>query len=195
MGVTFRLFALSPQLFKLHTALLLGEGLLGRFRGFPSLEQRRRLGLRWPVPKVNWTDDAKFNAIINGLMGAMAFLYGEGDFTKTVGIATAAGYDADNQPATIGGALGVMHGSKKIPRHFTHDINGNHWSRPFNDKYVNERRDNLPRESSITDIVNRIKRITVKAILAGGGKETGGGSSKKYQVKVSKELSCPNTCV
>merc|ERR1712151_828618 len=138
---------------------------------------------------------AKFNAVINGLMGALAFLYGEGDFTKTVGIATAAGYDADNQPATIGGALGVMYGSKKIPRHFTHDINGNHWSRPFNDKYVNERRDNLPRESSITDIVNRIKRITVKAILAGGGKETGWGSNKKYQVKVSKELSCPNTCV
>lgn len=54
------------------------------------------------------------SAMINGLMGGMSFLYGGGDFRRTVGVAIAAGFDCDNQAATLAGLIGVMHGAKAI---------------------------------------------------------------------------------
>jgi hypothetical protein len=42
-------------------------------------------------------------------------LYGNGDFTKSIDIATRCGQDADCNPATVGGVLGVMLGYDKIP--------------------------------------------------------------------------------
>ena len=50
------------------------------------------------------------SSLNNGLTGIMALLYGEGEYTKTVGIATSAGYDSDNQAATLGGLIGTMRG-------------------------------------------------------------------------------------
>ncbi len=38
-----------------------------------------------------------------------------GDFTKSVDIAARCGQDADCNPATVGGVLGVMVGYDKIP--------------------------------------------------------------------------------
>ena len=58
--------------------------------------------------------------MVNGAMGAMAFLYGGGDFKRTVGIAIAAGFDCDNQAATLAGVVGVMHGARAIPYELTH---------------------------------------------------------------------------
>ena len=60
------------------------------------------------------------SAMINGLMGGMSFLYGGGDFRRTVGVAIAAGFDCDNQAATLAGLIGVMHGAKAIPYDLTH---------------------------------------------------------------------------
>lgn len=93
------------------------------------------------------------SAIINGLMGAMALLYGNGDFMETVGIAIAAGFDCDNQAATLAGFLGVLNGLSGILYHLTHEIAGKNCSEPFNNVYVDERRPPLPRDNKITDIV------------------------------------------
>jgi hypothetical protein len=110
------------------------------------------------------------NAIINGLFGAMAILYGDGDFTKTVGIAVSAGLDCDNQAATCGGFIGVLHGSSAIPAQFTRDLGaGEVWEKPFNDQYVNYSRDGLPNMTPITQIVERIYVISESAILENGG--------------------------
>ncbi len=46
---------------------------------------------------------------------AIGLLYGDGDFTKSVDIAARCGQDADCNPATVGGVLGVMNGYSKIP--------------------------------------------------------------------------------
>ena len=54
------------------------------------------------------------SSLANGLTGIMAVLYGEGDYLKTVGIATSAGYDCDNQAATTGGLIGVLAGLSGI---------------------------------------------------------------------------------
>jgi len=111
------------------------------------------------------------SAMINGVMGALALRYGGGDFMRTVGIAIAAGFDCDNQAATLAGLIGILHGGSQIPKYLTHEIAGNTWTKPFNDKYINERRPPLPVDNSNTDIVNRIAQVTREAIIQSGGRE------------------------
>ncbi|MBK9104299.1 MAG: ADP-ribosylglycohydrolase family protein [Saprospiraceae bacterium] len=55
------------------------------------------------------------DAKINSAYVAIGLLYGDGDFTKSVDIAARCGQDADCNPATVGGVLGVMLGYDKIP--------------------------------------------------------------------------------
>jgi len=112
------------------------------------------------------------NAIINGLFGAMAILYGEGDFIKTVGIAVSAGLDCDNQAATCGGFIGVLKGSGSIPEHLMKDLGGGEtWEEPFNNQYINYSRDQLPNMTPISEIVDRILAVAETAILEHGGKK------------------------
>jgi hypothetical protein len=122
------------------------------------------------------------SSLCNGLCGIMAVLYGEGDFMKTTAIAVSAGYDCDNQSATCGGLIGVMHGADCVPDALTKDFikegrwDKYGWSRPFNDQYLNYSRDGLPIVTKISDIARRIVDIAEQAILDGGGrKETRDG--------------------
>ena len=104
----------------------------------------------------------------------MALLYGEGDYMKTVGIATSAGYDCDNQAATCGGVIGVLKGLSGLGETATNMTlnipSRGSWTEPFNDRYVNISRDELPRRTPISDIVRRIAAIAQAAILENGGR-------------------------
>jgi ADP-ribosylglycohydrolase len=109
-------------------------------------------------------------AVINGLNGVMALLYGEGDFTRTVGIATTSGYDCDNQAATMGGLTGIINGGSAIPDKFTRELpSRGSWERPFNDTYINYSRDKLPNYNRISEIVERLVAIAEQAIIENGG--------------------------
>jgi hypothetical protein len=55
------------------------------------------------------------DASINGAYVALGLLYGKGDFSRTVEIATRAGQDSDCNPSSAAGILGVMLGYEKIP--------------------------------------------------------------------------------
>lgn len=55
------------------------------------------------------------DAKINSAYVAIGLLYGNGNFTQSVDIATRCGQDADCNAATAGGVLGVMHGYSGIP--------------------------------------------------------------------------------
>ncbi|MDY0102069.1 MAG: ADP-ribosylglycohydrolase family protein [Lentimicrobium sp.] len=55
------------------------------------------------------------DAKINSAYVALGLLYGQGNFTKSVDIAARCGQDADCNPATVGGVLGVMLGYNAIP--------------------------------------------------------------------------------
>jgi hypothetical protein len=55
------------------------------------------------------------DAKLNGAYIALGLLYGDGDFTKTLDVATRSGQDSDCNPASAGGILGVMLGYKAIP--------------------------------------------------------------------------------
>ncbi|MFZ4547176.1 MAG: ADP-ribosylglycohydrolase family protein [Bacteroidales bacterium] len=60
------------------------------------------------------------DAKINSAYVTIGLLYGNGDFTKSIDIATRCGQDADCNPATVGGVLGVMLGYDRIPAFWLH---------------------------------------------------------------------------
>lgn len=114
------------------------------------------------------------SSLVNGLTGILAVLYGEGDYMKTVGIATSAGYDCDNQAATAGGLMGVLNGFSGIgpvADRLMRDLPAwRPWSKPFNDRYVNISRDEIALHTPISQIVERIAAVAKTAILENGGR-------------------------
>ncbi len=79
----------------------------------------------WYMLQDKWSSDTgcpkgvflSFNidAKINSAYIALAMLYGKGDFTDSIEIATRCGQDSDCNPASVGGVLGVMMGYDNIP--------------------------------------------------------------------------------
>lgn len=79
----------------------------------------------WFEIQNKWTDDtgcpggvfSPFNidATVNSAYVVLGLLYGNGDFSKTLNITTRCGQDADCNPSTAAGILGVMMGYDKIP--------------------------------------------------------------------------------
>jgi ADP-ribosylglycohydrolase len=55
------------------------------------------------------------DAKLNGAYVALGLLYGNGDFDRTLDVATRSGQDSDCNPSSAGGILGVMLGYEKIP--------------------------------------------------------------------------------
>ena len=58
------------------------------------------------------------DAKVNAAYVVMGLLYGDGDFTKSLEIATRAGQDADCNPSTVGGILGTVMGYNNIPAYW-----------------------------------------------------------------------------
>ncbi len=117
---------------------------------------------------VNEADATKtiWNADLNGAMGILALLYGNGDIDKTLLIGCALGFDADNQTATICGLLGVVNGASAVPT--DRSMPFEHWTKPFNDRYINVTRYDMP-DASIEDIIERTVVLAEKIIVKNGG--------------------------
>ncbi|MBQ8307216.1 MAG: ADP-ribosylglycohydrolase family protein, partial [Alistipes sp.] len=93
-----------------------------------------------------------WNANLNGACGILTILYGKGDLQLTMDLGCAMGFDADNQTATVGGILGIMQGGKSIPAQLSMPFK--HWTKPFNDRYINITRYDMP-DASIEDMIER----------------------------------------
>ena len=67
---------------------------------------------------------AAFNidARLNAAYVVLGLLYGSGDMTKTIAIATRAGQDSDCNPSSAAGILGTMLGYAKIPPFWTQGL-------------------------------------------------------------------------
>lgn len=127
--------------------------------------------------------DPVAGSIINGLSAVLALLYGHGDWMKTVSISISAGYDCDNQAATCGALLAMIHGAGVIPEHITHELpSRGRWREPFNNTYINYSRDGLPAFNRNSDIVDRIKAVAEKSILQHGGARAETSSGIIYRV-------------
>jgi ADP-ribosylglycohydrolase len=59
------------------------------------------------------------HTVNNAAVLAAGILWGEGDFTSTIGLTVQAGLDTDSNGATAGSVCGVMVGADAIPRHWT----------------------------------------------------------------------------
>ncbi|WP_020529727.1 ADP-ribosylglycohydrolase family protein [Flexithrix dorotheae] len=130
--------------------------------------------------------DPYLSSIVNGLCGVMAILYGDGDFTKTVGIAVSAGYDCDNQAATCGGLIGIINGTAGIPENLLLEMDPRKkWDVPFNDIYINYSRDNLPNYNTISDIIDRILKISEQCIAENGGSKKVINNEVFYEIPIT----------
>lgn len=120
-----------------------------------------------------------WNADLNGAMGILSLLYGEGDIEKTLNIGCALGFDCDNQTATICGLLGVINGVGSVPTDRAMPFE--HWTKPFNDRYINVTRYDMP-DASIEDLIERTVVLAEKNILARGGSVREENGEKIYRI-------------
>jgi hypothetical protein len=82
----------------------------------------------WFELQKKWADDLhcpkgvylafNIDATINSAYVLLGLLYGNGDYTKTIDIATRAGQDSDCNPSTAAGILGTMIGYSNIPAYW-----------------------------------------------------------------------------
>ena len=129
-----------------------------------------------------------WNANLNGAMGILTFLYGGGDFEKTLNIGCAMGFDADNQTATVCGLLGVMYGQDIVPASLSRPFA--HWTKPFNDRYINVTRYDMP-DASIEDMIDRTLDLAVKVVESQGGKTVEKNGRKYLVINTDAEYRYP----
>jgi hypothetical protein len=121
---------------------------------------------------VNEPDMTKtiWNANLNGACAILAMLYGENDFQKTLDLSCAMGFDADNQAATVAGLMGIIGGMKGLPKNLYLPIK--EWTTPFNDKYINITRYDLP-DAKISDIIENTVKTAIELVKMKGGSISG----------------------
>lgn len=129
-----------------------------------------------------------WNAVLNGAAGILALLYGQGDFQYTLDLSCAMGFDADNQAATMAGLLGVVLGTKGLPKELLYPIEG--WDKPFNDFYKNVTRHDMP-DASIKDMANRMVIQAEKIILKYGGEKVNENGVEYYLINPAAEFVAP----
>ena len=86
----------------------------------------------WFEVQKNWTEDVgcpdgvfvpfNIDAKVNAAYVVIGLLYGNGDFGKTIDIATRCGQDADCNPASAAGVLGAVLGYQNIPEFWKKDL-------------------------------------------------------------------------
>ena len=134
----------------------------------------------WPVVDAN----------LNGACAILALLYGAGDVQRTLDIASGLGFDADNQAATMSGLLGIIHGTAGFPENLLYPLGRRRWRQPFNDRYVNVSRHDLP-DASLRDIAARIASQGEKVILANGGRIVSEDGIEYYEIDPSASFDAP----
>ncbi len=102
------------------------------------------------LPKAPWGYDAPSNI---GLV-ALGWLYGEGDFSRSICIAAGCGEDGDCTTATLGSILGIILGAKNLPQK---------WIDPIGDEIktcsLNIRTSMVAIPATITELTERTCRL------------------------------------
>ena len=140
----------------------------------------------------NESPDTKtiWNANLNAAAGILALLYGEGDFQYTLDLSCAMGFDADNQAATMSGLLGVILGTKNLPDDLLRPFPELGWTEPFNDRYINVSRYDMP-DASLKDMARRMTAHAEEIILSHGGKKVTENGEIFYLINPEAEFIAP----
>jgi hypothetical protein len=108
------------------------------------------------------------DATVNMAYVLIGFLYGDGDFTRSMDISMRCGQDSDCNPSTVGGILGTIMGYDKIPEE---------WLNSYKDiedvklNYTNV---------SLSDCYEICYNTSIENILNNGGKADGNDIIIKY---------------
>ena len=129
-----------------------------------------------------------WNANLNGACAILAMLYGKGDFQRTLDLCCAMGFDADNQAATVAGLLGVIDGMKGLPKNLYLPVEG--WAKPFNDRYINITRYDLP-DANISDIIGQTLQAAVDLVVLKGGKISGNPGNELLTINPDAVFNSP----
>jgi hypothetical protein len=167
------------------------EEMKALFRKYPDdwKSARREMALKYYQQEPLDTRTI-WNANLNGACGILALLYGGGDFQRTLDLACVLGFDADNQAATISGLLGVIHGTKGIPRELLFPFPELNWKAPLNDLYKNVSRYDLP-DGSLQEMAQRTAEQAEKIILKYGGKKVVENGKEYYLVNPEAKYDAP----
>ncbi len=129
-----------------------------------------------------------WNANLNGACAVLAMLYGEGNFQRTLDFSCAIGFDCDNQAATVAGLMGVINGMKGLPENLYLPIDG--WKMPFNDKYINITRYDLP-DGKISEMIDQTLKTTIELVVSKGGKLSGKPGSEVLTINPEAVFNAP----
>lgn len=124
---------------------------------------KEQMFVRQPYNEYGWEP---IDATLNGAAAVLALLYGEGDIQRTLDLACSMGWDADNQAATLTGLHGLIHGADALPDALLRPVAG--WDKPFNDRYINVSRFDLP-DASIEDQIRRLVAQGIQVVETRGG--------------------------
>jgi ADP-ribosylglycohydrolase len=125
----------------------------------------------------NWAEST-----INAGATVLAFLYGGGDFKRTVQIAVLAGWDCDCNPATAGGLLGIIHGFDGLPADLTDPAICGDVYRNVSRPGLPNPAAQLPQSTTITDIALTIRALAEENIIRTGGSINSDGSTSLYSI-------------
>lgn len=131
-----------------------------------------------------------WNANLNGAAGILALLYGRGDFQKTLDLACAMGFDADNQAATMSGLIGLIGGRKGLPDSLLFPFPELGWKEPLNNFYKNVTRHDMP-DASLSDMAARMAAQGEKIILAHGGRRVVENGEDYYVIDTGAKFAPP----
>jgi ADP-ribosylglycohydrolase len=89
--------------------------------------EMRAQGLDWETARDGIEDRyghySSVHTINNAAVVAAALLWGDGDYTATIGLAVQAGWDTDCNGATAGSVFGAMHGTQALPARWIDPLN------------------------------------------------------------------------
>lgn len=100
------------------------------------------------------------DAKINGGYVVIGLLYGNGDFYKTMNLATRCGQDADCNPASAAGILGAVLGARGIPAEYRDPLHNTYWNKTLV---------GLPDSYEIDALARDTALVGLDVILANGG--------------------------
>lgn len=86
--------------------------------GIPFMEAIDRIHKKYPQCELH----NAVHTIPNAMIVVAALLWGENDYTKTLGYSVMAAMDTDCNGATAGSIIGMITGADSIPEHFTEPI-------------------------------------------------------------------------
>jgi ADP-ribosylglycohydrolase len=121
--------------------------------------EAKKAGKDWPAARADVIKASEktgwFQAPRNVAFMIIGWLYGEGDFGKSICTATNCGDDTDCTPATLGSILGILNGTRGIPEK---------WSRPIGLKIKTVAIGGFTPPADITELADRTVAMTKKVL-------------------------------